>query len=370
MESKNRFLWIDRDPTLYTSNYIGLFDLTKGILMIMIILLHCVFRHYNIMFYSAREYPLLGLLLSPLAVTSYGGAPMLFMSCGYGIRRQSVKKYTKNQLTLFLIPYFCVILCMILAALLKWFLVGGSLAARLVYRVLPFFLGFHPGSHFRNVGIAQIGPIWFFFTYTFASILLNWILQESRSWVQLLYLVMGTVAAFILKDHPRLFCIPQILICSGFLYAGMQLKKWKIPQQKIPVPAFLLIYGLCIFLHELGGLAEIANNVYVFGAIDLITAYLAGVMLLCVMLRLNVLQGILPDCLRWIGRHMMWICCIHTVCELAMPWERVGQLFADCPLTGLLLETLFSLAFALLGCVLLNGCVKKILVARRTKIHR
>lgn len=367
METNNRFLWIDRDPTLYTTNYMGLFDLTKGIIMIVIILSHCFNRYINILFYPSDISRLEVLLLGPLAVISYGTVSMLFMICGYGIRRQSVKKYAKSQFSLFLFPYLCVIVCLIITALVKWCIAGGSLTSRLVHQVLPFLLGFHPGAHLLGGSAVQIGPVWFFFTYTFSSICLNLILQEPRVWVQVLLLALSTATGFLLMGLSLPFCIQQVLICSGFLYAGMALKRWKIPQQKLPWFAFFLIFCLCTFSRGLGGLAEIANNLYVFGAMELITVYLAGVMLLCLMLRLNVLQGILPDCLRWVGRHMMWFCCVHTVSEKAMPWGRIRQVFADSPMAGLLLEILFSLVFAILGCRLLNGFVKKILSLRRAR---
>lgn len=367
METNNKFLWIDWDPALYSTNYMGLFDLTKGILMVVIILSHCFHRYIDILFYPSDISKLEVLLLGPLAVISYGTVSMLFMVCGYGIRRQSVKKYAKNQLSLFLFPYLCVIVCLIITALVKWCVAGGSLTNRLAHQVLPFLFGFHPGAHLLGESAVQIGPVWFFFTYIFASIYLNLILQEPRVWVQVLLLALSTAAGCLLIGLPLPFCIQQVLICSGFLYAGMQLKRWKIPQQKIPWFAFFLILCLCTLSRGLGGLAEIANNLYVFGAMELITVYLAGVMMLCLMLRLNALQGILPDSLRWVGRHMMWFCCVHTVSEKAMPWGRIKQFFAGSPMTGLLLEILFSLVFAVLGCRLLNGCVKKILSHRRAR---
>lgn len=368
MEEKNKLLYIDPDPSLYGRSYMGMFDLTKGFVMFWIVVMHCVYRYFSILRYDGGAHWLGKLLVSPFALTTYGIVPMLFMLCGYGIRRQSLTKNVKNQLSVFLFPYICVILCLSLSEFLKWWILGGDLGARLTSQVLRFCLGFHPGGHLLKGGATQIGPIWFFFTYTFGSIYLNWILQEKRGWVQLLLLAVSTGAGLILQGVILPFCFQQILICSGFLYAGMQLKRWKIPYQKLPWTAFMLIWALCVVSRTFGGMAEIGNNTYRFGALDLMTAYLAGIVLLCLFLRLNVLQGVIPDGLRWIGRRMMWICCIHTVSELAMPWGMIEKLFADRPLAGLLLEILTSLAFACVGVTVLSICVRKVLAARKRHV--
>ena len=101
VEEKRKLLWLDREPALYNSNYIGMFDLTKGIFMIEIILLHCINDYFTVMIYDDSINIVLQLLLSPLTILRYGSVPMLFMICGYGIRRQSMKKSVKNQIKLF-----------------------------------------------------------------------------------------------------------------------------------------------------------------------------------------------------------------------------------------------------------------------------
>jgi hypothetical protein len=193
---------------------------------------------------------------------------------------------------------------------------------------------------------------------------LNLVLQEKRNWVQASIIAVGTVAALILVGVPLPFCLQQILICSGFMYVGMQLKRGKVPQQKLPILLVVLVYLLCTVSTGLGGLAEIGNNTYRFGGMDLIIAYLAGVVMLCVHQRLNVLQGVIADGLRWVGRHMMWICCVHTVSYLVVPWDKVAAYFGA---LGLLIEILFSFAFAMIGCVLLEAGIKKRLAAKKRK---
>lgn len=365
MKEKRRLLWVDKSPSLYSGNYIGMFDLTKGIIMVQIILSHCINDYLNLLIYDGGDSILVQLLLSPLTLLRYGPVPMLFMICGYGVRRQRIKKCIKNHIKAFYIPYLCVMIGVLICVFIKWGVSGGSVLVRLFRQVLPFLFGFHPGSHLLGNSLGQIGPVWFFFTYTFASIYLNLVLQEKQKWIQIALLTTGTVIALICLNFPLPFCLQQILICSGFMYVGMLLKQGKVPQQKLPWYLVLVVYLLCSVCTELGGLAEIGNNVYRFGGADLITAYLAGIVLLCLHQRLNVIQGVIADGLRWMGRRMMWFCCIHTVSYLAVPWKSIAAYFGAYPMVGLLIEILCSFAYAIIGCIVLESITKKLMAKKR-----
>lgn len=365
MEEKRKLLWVDRDTELYSGNYIGMFDLTKGIIMIGVILLHCCNDYLDVLTFAGGETLAVRILLSPLVIGRYGAVPMLFMICGYGIRRQSPGKCIKNQLKLFAIPYFCVILAVVGCELVKWCIVGDSLPLRLLQRGLPFLLGLHPGTYSMRGSLEQIGPVWFFVTYTFASIYLNWVLQEKQVWVQTLILAAGTAAALILTGMALPFCLQQIAICAGFMFAGMQLKRGKVLQQKLPVSVLVLVFLLCAFGTEVGGWAEIGNNIYALGGADLVIAYLAGVVMLWLHQRLDVLQGVLADGLRWIGRHMMWLCCVHTVSCVVVPWDKMAAYFQECPAAGLLLEIGISFIYAFAACYLIQMGIKKLLSFRK-----
>ena len=169
MNKKNKWFWVDRSCDNPGKNHIGMFDLTKGIFMIVIICSHCVDDYVSLLLYEGGESMLSKLLLSPLTILRYGTVAMLFMSCGYGIRKQTIKKNIKNNLKMFLIPYAAVMLLMSFLVLAKQLLLGGALKQRLVYQILPFLLGLHPGQYRLGNALEQIGPIWFFFTYTFGT---------------------------------------------------------------------------------------------------------------------------------------------------------------------------------------------------------
>lgn len=284
---------------------------------------------------------------------------MLFMICGYGIRKQTMKKSVKNQLKLFLPPYVCVIMLVTVGVLMKQLLLGGSLVQRLFYQVLPFILCFHPGHRFFRGVMEQIGPVWCFVTYTTGSVYVNWILQKKDAWMQLLVLAAGIAAALLTTELPLPFCVQQTALCSGFLYLGMQHKKKRIGKQKLPVSFLLFVYVLCSISTSWGGYIEFGSNAFNLGGVDVLLACLAGIVLLHLYPRLNVIQGMAADGIRWIGQHMMWFCCFHTVTYVSIPWNRIADWFGERRLAGILFEFILSFSWALIASLITQRILRR-----------
>lgn len=367
MNKKNKWVWIDRENQSCGKNRIGMFDLTKGILMVGIIFGHCANDYLNLLLYNGGNNDLVRLLMSPLTLLRYGIVPMLFLSCGYGIRKQSVKKSIKNNLGMFWIPYVAVTLTILLLVLSKQVLLGGVLKQRLFYQVLPFLLGLHPGQHRLGNVMEQIGPIWFFLTYTLGCIYINFVLQEKQTWVQVLLIGSGNIVALMLTNVIVPFCFQQVLICSGYMYAGMWMKKGKVLEKKPPVYLLILTWVLCTVGTLAGGLVEIGSNFYRLGAMDLALSYLAGIVLLSLFQRIDLLQGKISEALRWIGRHMMWFCCFHTISYLMVPWKAIGMWFGEWKMAGFLFEFITSFLYAVTGCCVLDKVIKIVLYKKRKK---
>ncbi len=358
MNKLKDLFWIDKEYDVQAGSYIGMFDLAKGFAMLGIILVHCCEHYYPIVLTNFEGSPFVKLLLSPLTVLRYGYVPMLFMICGYGARKQPVLKNIKKNLKLFIIPYSLVTLAVLLTVLIKQWLKGGSLLGRLVYDVLPFILGFHPGFHRIGNQISQIGPIWFFWTYIFGSILLNIICHEKQQWLQIVIIMIGSIFAVSTRTWILPFCLQQIIICSGFMYAGMCLKKARFTQRTMPGYAYLLIYAACTFGTTIGGLTEIANNIYFLGVQDLLLAYIAGTLLVHVGRRLDVCRGILADGIRWLGRHMLWICCFHTVAYVAVPWNKVVLILSEYKLLGLGVDFILNFIYPVTAAIFTEKIIK------------
>ena len=370
MNTGEKRRWLYREKDMPAGDYIGMFDLAKGLLMIQIILSHC-FDHYDITLHWGLKYGLpVRLLLSPLTMVHYGLVPMLFMICGYSFRRQSVKKSKKKTWSLFWPPYFCAIILVTICVLAKQALRGGNLMGRMFYQVLPFFLGLRMGTHLTHGWISTIGPMWFVLTYALGCVYLNAVLREKQTWLQAMMLAVGTAAALMVTEVPLPLCIQQTMICTGFMFAGMQVRKTGLLQRRLPAYAVAVVYLLCIVSVTRRGCAYFSINAYQRGGTEILIAYVTGLVMLMYYQRLNVFQGLLADGIRWIGRHMVWLCCIHTVCYLVVPWKRVTAYFAGNVAIGIAIEFAFSLLAAIVGAWLIEVILRRRLMRKMNRNGR
>ena len=246
-------------------------------------------------------------------------------------------------------------IAVILCVPLRQMIAGEGVVEGLREQGLAFLLGLHLWVD----GTGNIGALWFVVTYIMAGFLLNLLLRVRREWLRWLLIIAGSVLGILLYRTPIPFCFQQGLICSGMMYAGMQLRLHKTLSKRPRIWLCLLIWFLCIVAMTLGGYAEFSLALFRYGLYDLAISYAAGYALLRLLLQLNALHGWLPDAIRWIGRHMFWICCVHTAVCLAVPWESFVALFEPNRIPGFLIEFLIQLTVALAGCWLLDHFARK-----------
>ncbi|MBQ2952382.1 MAG: hypothetical protein IJE07_02385 [Clostridia bacterium] len=353
MSRANDLLRIDRDPALRRSSYVGMFDLPKGLLMLAIIAFHSV-NDYSMFTSWAYRQPLpLRTLLSLLSLLHYGLTPALFMTCGFGERREKLVNNVRRHISPLIIPYICVTIAVMILVPLRQLLSGESVMQGLKEQGLAFLLGLH----LRLDGVGNIGPLWFPTAYAAAGLMLNLLLRVKKEWLRWLLLVAGAALAIVTSRLPIPFCIQQALVCTGLLYAGYLLRQHKVLTRPLPVWLCGLIWLVCIIAMTFRGYVEFSLAYFRRGLPDLVVAYAAGYALLRLLMQLNALQGRLPDAIRWIGRHMFWLCCIHTVVRLGLPWDAFIALFGANPIPGYLIELVLQLALALSGCWLLDHLV-------------
>ena len=64
--------------------------------------------------------------------------------------------------------------------------------------------------------------------------------------------------------------------------------------------------------------------------------------------------GKLFEKIRWIGRHTMWICCIHSVFQIAIPWNQLMQRISPWPIVSILVEFIVYIGGAVGICFILE----------------
>lgn len=341
-------------------DYIGMFDLTKGFLIIMIVVGHSIIDFFQYWNFNAEQSPVLGIIVRVAVFVLQMLIPPFFLICGYTFKKRSMKICVKTQLRYFLKPYIYVAAAVAIITIAKKILVSGSIIEGLKYQVLPYLFGFCPGQReFLGIYMDTIGPIWFFLVFVFATVLLNAIMQEQQMWVQAFLVLALSFAGMALKDKTLPFCIQQTMICCGYIYVGMLMKKYKFFEKKIPLTFIIPSIIICVIAILFGNIA-VSENVWKLGMFDLFASYISGILFVLIFQRINYVSGKISEALRWMGRHIMWFCCIHTVCYITLPWDKFAALFEGIKWLGLIIEIIIQSCIAVAGCKILDVYMKKV----------
>ena len=348
-------------------NKLGMFDMVKGILMLLIIAGHSITDYFHFWEYTDKSSPLFFLINAVSSISMYGLIPMFFMICGYGLRKKSMSKAIKGQFKYFWKPYLLVVVATLVLVIIKKVLISGDILEGVRYQVLPYLLAFCPGERsFLGLYMVSIGPIWFFWVFVTAGILANFILQENRLWGQFILIIIFSCLGLMLRNITLPWCIQQTCICTGYMYIGWLMKKHKILGDRLPVYLILLVVLLCVSSVISGGYIEVSQNVYATGAQDLLVSYVAGIILVFGAIKINYFEGKISDVLCWIGKNAMYICCIHTVAYTVIPWERMAEYLDKSKIIGIVIEMILQYVIAIGGC----KCIEWFQQWKRTKYFR
>lgn len=340
--------------------YLGMFDLAKGFFVIMIIFGHAITDHFNYWVFDVKKSPIIGVIVLFTIFVMQNVIPAFFIMSGYTFRRKSMNTCVKRQLHYFLKPYIYVAVSVTLITVLKKIIISGDIIEGIKYQSLPFLFGLCPGKkEFLGIYMADIGPIWFILVFVLSNILLNAVLYESKFWVQIILILALSASGLLLKDVSLPFCIQQTMICCGYLYVGMIMKKYKFFHQKLPKSFIVASSIICLFAMIFGEIA-VAGNRWKLNMFDLLASYIAGTFLVWLFLKLNEKNGKIFDKIRWIGRHVLWFCCIHTVFYLVLPWDDFARIFSNYKIIGIVVETILQGAIAVVGCKIIEIIKKKI----------
>lgn len=335
-------------------NYPGMFNLTKGLMMIAIMMMHAVTDGL-----LGYELDLNSTKLFPFQFLGYGSMAMFFMLCGYTVKKKSWKACLKSQKVI-IKPYCCVAVSVLIISLLSVFVFRGSFSdyfAIVQYNFFPYLLGLSAGI-WRGIPSHGIGAIWFFVAFVLDTIILNAILRIDRIWVQIGVLtMMAVIGIHIGSDVLLPFYFPQVLVGAGYMYAGMWCKKIDIFNKKFPKSFWLLlIFGWIVMSWK--GNINMASNYWKYGIADWAASFAAGFCLLVGLQQLNRFEGVLFEKIRWIGRHTMWICCVHSVTQIAIPWNQLMKKISPFPVVSVVTEFTVYLGTAI-GMSLLFEKIKR-----------
>lgn len=342
----------------FSKDTIGMFDLIKGLAMLLIVLAHSFSQ------YSYKNFPLWVLILYQVTFTVL--IPIFFMINGYGFRPQKMRQYLKKRTKHILKPYCyvaivttCIFVCVhYLNFHMKRAALEGGLSI-----FLGYIFGLRSGTKVSigTIEIADCGPMWFLLAILLAGIILNTICQLKNKKVVFILVILTVFIGNILSRFGSwYYCMPITLVVVGYLYAGKLIKEYNLLWKKLP---WWFYFGAIIswLIGTVFGGMDASTSYWKLGIFDTIFTVFAGILVLRGVLYLNHYRKGIFKLIRIIGRYSLWVVCIHTIECTSLPWYMFSSKFQNQPGIGTLLLWAAHCICILVGCL----AIKALLLAKR-----
>ena len=362
-------------------NTLGMFDLLKGLVMLLIVFAHNDVLFPNMIFERTKLYTdenhlkymtfvyslsiVVRVLFSIMASFLVAMIPTLLLIAGYGFRKRDVKKTFISQAKELLKPYYITALVTSLLNIAVHYASFGYLPGALSESARVFggmALGLTQTVTIGNITLFANGPIWYLFTMFWSITLFNVVLNKVKE-EQVPYYAFGISVIGWLLSYPKFvpFCISQGMVGVLFVYIGYYLKKNKFFLKEHSTKE-KIIYAIAVVIPNLvmtsfGFVTEMADNLYTLGPVTYVENGLFAILMTYIFLRVNVLRGKIAGGIRTIGRYSLYVMCVHTVEMLAFPWYTVAKKFEAHPFIGMLLVYFVRLMIIFTGCYMINRIV-------------
>ena len=213
-----------------------------------------------------------------------------------------------------------------------------------------FLLGLpHTASYFGQE-FFSCGPMWYLVALMLAWILLDVLLDIFPE----RYITPAVIGVTLLGWGITLvweapFCIAQGMVSLPYLYIGYLAKKRRLLETPLSgrARAGLIAAALGVVAGVL--LTQSTDCVslgeWTMGPVSIFLDGAVGYGIIRLFLKLQRrVDGPISHAIEWVGRRSLFIFCIHTVELTAIPWYLMAAKYADCPVQGMLLQFVFSLA--------------------------
>lgn len=344
--------------TVPKGNTIGMFDLSRGILMLFVVFAHSI-SHF-VKYWDRGTLALwMFVPLAVLGILIYGLIPMFFLMSGYGFREQTMKRCIGDRLRYLWKPYVFVAFLVTAGAILKAVLRGKPIVDAVIRQGAPFLLGLCPGEvEIGGKYVESVGPLWFLVALVGSRIVLNLIFRLENEVLRGLCVITLVAFCTCLPFYALIpFCVIQSLSCAGYLYVGYCIKKYNLLFARFSKRTYIVLIAILVCVFPFGNV-DVSQNVWKLGFLDFIASCVAG-FLLC---RLSVvgerLQGRITRLFRIIGRYSLYFLCVHAVEFFVIPWERVAGMFKGRALFGFIAIWILRLLIDSVGCVIIYKIAK------------
>lgn len=323
----------------------GMFDVAKGILILVVIL-----GHQNGFFYSTLQ------VNHPVMVLPWLGGQydvvimgLFFIMAGYTSHpEKNLKGYLKKSGRAMLLPYFYTMATLLLIRIV-WDICMGTFDISIICSIFGGFLYGNCVPGFQLFGRFQaesVGTAWFLLALFWSGLFQQLLLRIQKPAVRVFLLCGMTVIAVTFPDAHHIQ-LPWALVpgCTavGFREIGRLLRTQKRLYQKINWSFAAVATALFVFL-PLFSTAKFWSNIWQFWMLDYLQAVAAGIVLLHFYIKSGLAVARYTDSLAYIGRYSLFFFCLHNIEMLLFPWRRIYE-FASM-VSSVPWELIFMLMFA------------------------
>ncbi|WP_026670487.1 acyltransferase family protein [Butyrivibrio sp. AE3006] len=352
-------------------NSLGMFDLLKGTMMILVMVGHTyqlvpIIEEYN---YSVKD--VLGqvnlitlIFYFWFKVIAEASMPAFFILSGYGFRKTTNKKCILKQFKTLMIPYSISVMITVIVHFCYIQLMYSSVEfsiRRTISIILGGLFGLSKEVYINDLWIQSCGPIWFLLSLMIATIIFNVLsncFQDKRLLVaSFLVSCVGWGMSF---AGTLPWGISQGLIAVLYVWLGHYVKKNKILISTIKVNGVTVSLFLGLVLYLLFVSADsvfvMAYNIYPLGIVSIIANGFIGLIVIRLFLQMDRFKGPFLLFIRRIGRLSLYVLCIHSI-ELiacggmihyafATEWWKGGIFLRNLIIIGVRVTVVLAVTFA------------------------
>ena len=306
-----------------------MFDFAKGLAMLTVVFIHSGA--------VAVQDTYLTVLLRSVWIAVF------FMASGFWLRKKKLHTGIHLAAEQLLIPY-AVTLCIILAI---------GFVHRLVVHDLQNFLDVFLLPVLKRGAGPRTGALWFLVATFFTWVMYYLLMRIPNARLRICLVIMGAIVGTgLLPLHNYTYMIPQSLIMLPYVYGGYMIREKGWFDKKVPV-WLLIILSIPALVIAAFGKIDAIMDVADFGLFNIAAQLLFGYVVIYITLLINAKEWKWTEWIMEIGRHSLWILCIHSIEMCVFPWDILWRFVDQNTIIGTLSQFVLRCVGILIGCIAL-----------------
>ena len=307
-----------------------MFDFAKGLAMLAVVFIHSG---------AAAEHDTYPIILIRSVVVA-----VFFMASGFWLRKRKLKTGIRMAAEQLLRPYAITLGIILLIGFAHRFLTHDMRDYWDLF-ILPVLK--------RGAG-PRTGALWFLVAtfQTWCMYYLLMLLKDAR--LRLLLVVLGALVGMgLLPVHDYTYLLPQSLLMLPYIYGGSWIREKGLFDRNVP-PWLLVLMSVPALVLAAFGKIDVIMDVADFGIINIAAQLLFGYVLIYITLLINAKEWKWTEWIMEIGRHSLWVLCIHSIEMSVFPWSVLWRFVEPDSVLGILTHFALRSAGILIGCVALR----------------